>query len=590
MWAAGAVPPERIEAAPSDWSSQRPPESGWVDVTLPDDWTTRWPKFEGVVWYRLRWKIASPHSNLGLFVEYLNMAGVIQLNDAEIARDESLVEPLSRMWNTPRYFLVPPQLQREGENVLLVRVSGLAAYSPGLGPVRLGAPEEMRDVSGRELALRRDWQIATMAIIGSLSTFFFVLWLLRRKETAYGWYSAQQFAWLNGNWNLLATSTWPFSSTDAFEVANTATFLLFCGFYTMFVLRLCKQRWPRYEVLMWVAMVAGCIVLFLTPHAYVGQMRGLFTSALTVYSIFPNAMLVYFGIRSARADLCILSVAGFLNLVALLHDTLVFTGILDSNIYYAQYSALAVASGAALVLAWNFARSLRRVEEFNVELQRTVDEARTELATTLEREHQLELVHTRIGERVNLAHELHDGLGGMLIGNIAALEQAPDHVPSRDALNMLRELREDLRLIIDTASAHNYGESSLAELLAPLRVRMGRLLEMHGIQTHWSIGDLRGIGLTPTQSMDLLRIVQEGLTNVFKHSNAKRVDVRLSRDDRGLLLEVADDGVGVEAPDPKASGVGMRSLAARARRLDASLSIDSHAGTTTLRLRVPNKA
>jgi len=39
--AASALPNEHVEAARSTWDSASPPDSGWVDVTLPDDWTTR---------------------------------------------------------------------------------------------------------------------------------------------------------------------------------------------------------------------------------------------------------------------------------------------------------------------------------------------------------------------------------------------------------------------------------------------------------------------------------------------------------------------------------------------------------------------
>jgi len=586
--AAGVLSNERVEAVRSTWDSVSPPDSGWVDVSLPDDWTTRWPRFDGVVWYRITWDMAKPQSSAGLFMEYLNMAGTIQMNDAELARDKSLVEPLSRMWNTPRYFSIPAQLLRDGKNVLLIRVSGLASYGPGLGPVHIGAPDDVRAAFEKELSVRRDWQISTMAIIASLSLFFLMLWLIRRKEIAYGWYSAQQFAWLNGNWNLIATSTWPFATTDMFEVANTASFLLFCGCYTMFVLRVCGQRWPRREALMWLLLAVGSIVLFLTPHDLVGQVRGLFTSTMTIYSIVPNMMLMYFGIRSARLDLYVLSAAGFINMAALVHDTLVFTGILDSNIYYSQYSAVAVAAGAAAVLAWNFARNLRRVESFNTELQQSVDEARQELGTSLAREHQLQLTHARLNERINLMHELHDGIGGMLVGNIATLEQAPDYVPSREALSMLRSLREDLRLILDSSSARNHGESSLTKLLAPLHHRMTKLFEAHDMEADWSIGNLDNVALTPPQNLDLLRILQEGLTNVLKHSRAKRVHVKLSSDSEGLLVEIADDGIGMSAASEGEFGVGMHSMQARAARLGAELCIDSHEKATVVRLLVPH--
>jgi len=309
---------------------------------------------------------------------------------------------------------------------------------------------------------------------------------------------------------------------------------------------------------------------------------------MTIYSIVPNVMLVYFGIRSARLDLYVLAAVGFINMAALVHDTLVFTGVLDSNIYYSQYSAVAVAVGAAAVLAWNFTRNLRRVESFNTELQQSVEEARQELGTSLEREHLLQLAHVRLNERINLMHELHDGIGGMLVGNIAALEQAPDYVPSREALNMLRSLREDLRLILDTSSARNHGENSLTKLLAPLQHRMTKLFEAHDIEADWSVGNLDNIALTPPQNLDLLRILQEGLTNILKHSRAKHVRVKLSSDSQGLLMEIADDGIGMSADSEKEFGVGMHSMQARATRLGAKLTIDSSKGTTLVRLLVPH--
>src|SRR5688572_28065043 len=44
-----------VEAVRAPWDSHTPPETGWVPAELPDSWSERWPGFEGVVWYRLRW-------------------------------------------------------------------------------------------------------------------------------------------------------------------------------------------------------------------------------------------------------------------------------------------------------------------------------------------------------------------------------------------------------------------------------------------------------------------------------------------------------------------------------------------------------
>jgi signal transduction histidine kinase len=540
-----------------------------------------------VVWYRLTWNQPEPVGDVGLFIDYLNMAGVISVNGTEIAHDASLVEPLSRMWNTPRYFLLAPPLIHAGENALLVRVSGLAAYQPGLGLVRIGASEPMQDAFERARAVRRDWQIFGLTGVDTLGLFFLALWLFRPQEVAYGWYAAQQFSWILWSWNQVTTSVWPWAGTDAFEAANTATLLLFCACYMMFVLRFCGRRWPRREAALWLAVGAGSMWLLLAPHSAMGQVRALSTVIANFFVFLPNALLVYFAVRTARTDTRILAVAGVMNLIAGTHDTLVFTGVIEGNVYYSSISILITTVGVALVLAWNFARSLRRIEGFNLELQNNIEDARAELAATLMRQHELELVHARLGERVNLAHDLHDGLGGMLIGNIAELEQAPDSLSSRKVLDMFRELRDDLRLIIDAASAQHYGEHSLAEMLAPLRHRTTRLFEAHDIDVVWRVGNLEKVYLTTTQSLDVLRILQEALTNALKHAGAHNVKVDLINSDDALLLEVHDDGRGITTAPDSGEGHGMRSMQARARRLNASLSFGSESGSTVMRVRMP---
>jgi signal transduction histidine kinase len=579
--------PGRVEAVRSDWNAQIPPDTGWVEVTLPDDWAKRWPGFDGVAWYRLTWNEPAAPIDRGVLIDYLNMAGEIEVNDIVLARDASLVEPLTRSWNTPRFFRLSAPLLHGGQNSLLVRVSGMAAYQAGLGRVSLGDPARMHARYERALFQHRDAQIVAYAIIATLGGFFLALWLFRRKETAYGWFTAMQMAWLAVSWNQFATSIWPFPSTDLYEAANTAALLGFCLFYTLFVLRICERRWPRRELAMWLGAGAGSLWLLLASHSGIGMARSTLTALAALYMFVPNGILLHSGIRSTRPDLRILGLVGLVNLAAGIHDTLVFLGVLGGNNYYASLSTVITAIGGALVLAWSFARSLRRIESFNIELQHNVDDARAELAATLLRQHELELVQARLGERLNLAHDLHDGLGGMLIGNIAALERAPESVPSQRMLEAMRQLRDDLRLIIDAASSQHHGEYSLKELLGPLRHRMSQLFETHDIGIRWRVENLDAVMLTSTQSMDLLRIVQEALTNVLKHSGATWVEVDLTNDGTALRLVVRDNGKGIAPRDDAMPGTGMRSMRARAQRLHATLSVTSSDGTTVVSLRRP---
>ena len=92
-----AAPPVRItqaEAVRGGWHDRAPPATGWVPVTLMDQWQSRWPDHNGVVWYRVRWQQADAHAPVGLMLDYICMAGAVYVNGSLVGRDRSLVEPL----------------------------------------------------------------------------------------------------------------------------------------------------------------------------------------------------------------------------------------------------------------------------------------------------------------------------------------------------------------------------------------------------------------------------------------------------------------------------------------------------------------
>ncbi|MNS83536.1 Sensor protein VraS [compost metagenome] len=150
---------------------------------------------------------------------------------------------------------------------------------------------------------------------------------------------------------------------------------------------------------------------------------------------------------------------------------------------------------------------------------------------------------------------------------------------------MLKSLRDDLRLIID-ATGRDDGARALGELLAPLRYRSAQLLDANGIDCRWKVSGIDTLELAPSQSLDLMRFLQEALTNVLKHSAGRRVDVTVARAGAELQLSVRDDGRGF-AVDGVSGGAGLRNLRARARRLGAQLQLQSRPGETQVVLRMP---
>jgi PAS domain S-box-containing protein len=86
--------------------------------------------------------------------------------------------------------------------------------------------------------------------------------------------------------------------------------------------------------------------------------------------------------------------------------------------------------------------------------------------------------------------------------------------------------------------------------------------------------------------MELLRVLQESLTNTRRHSGAERVVVSLMAEGSDVVAEISDDGEGFEVE--AATGVGLSSMGERAAIVGGNLEIESEVGRgTTVRLRAP---
>ena len=150
---------------------------------------------------------------------------------------------------------------------------------------------------------------------------------------------------------------------------------------------------------------------------------------------------------------------------------------------------------------------------------------------------------------------------------------------SRQALLDARNYIFDLKPMLE-------GEDSITEAL------QNQLLEFRSVTSIeadlTATGDERPI--PTTVSAALLRIVQEGLANVYRHSQASKVDVALAFDQGLVRLEISDNGMGFtrqEAPQA-IHGRGLKNMTQRAEELGGSLAIDSRIGEgTRLEVTIP---
>ncbi|RTL55833.1 MAG: sensor histidine kinase, partial [Rhodocyclaceae bacterium] len=190
-------------------------------------------------------------------------------------------------------------------------------------------------------------------------------------------------------------------------------------------------------------------------------------------------------------------------------------------------------------------------------------------------------------ERTAIARELHDELAQgitavrALAGAIAQRTRDNEqlHGTAQSILAVTGEMQQEVRGILQRLRP----SSGLAEALERhLLAWRGR---HSGIRLEAELGDLPA--LDEAQSQALLRLVQEGLTNVVRHADARCVRVRLFCDGSHAIAEVADDGRGLKAARQTA-GFGLVGLKERVTCLGGQLVLETPVrGGTLLRATLP---
>jgi PAS domain S-box-containing protein len=204
------------------------------------------------------------------------------------------------------------------------------------------------------------------------------------------------------------------------------------------------------------------------------------------------------------------------------------------------------------------------------------------------------MMNAQEADRTNIARELHDDIGQSLavlkIQMLRAGQPVSGHPQMMHA--NLRDLSLKLEKIINKVSrlSHNLHSSELELLGLAVAVKghCRECSEQLGIPVHCSCDHLEE-KLDGMIALAFLRVLQEGLHNIVKHSGAKSITVRLTRSDGDLGLEIRDDGVGFDVEAARlAAGLGLISMRERINLISGEFKISSSTGQgTTITVRAP---
>ena len=241
-----------------------------------------------------------------------------------------------------------------------------------------------------------------------------------------------------------------------------------------------------------------------------------------------------------------------------------------------QYGNLIV-WGLVLILTYLFSTFVFRVvERLQVE--------------ALARSRDVATMHAVVEERARLSRELHDGFAQLVAYLLVRIDTVTGLVTAQrtpDALAELERMRastDDLYQDVRESITELRTEVAQRGLPATLREYADEYEERHGITVSVH-GEDAASALPALAAYQVLRIAQEALANVRKHSAARHAWIELDAPTPGRLhLVIGDDGLGFDptvSSHPVPRTFGLASMRERAESLGGQLTIESQPGRGT---------
>jgi len=200
--------------------------------------------------------------------------------------------------------------------------------------------------------------------------------------------------------------------------------------------------------------------------------------------------------------------------------------------------------------------------------------------------------HAQEAERKRIARELHDETAQALV---TVLRNLDDLASGRSKLS-IEDIRGQVRNILQ--GVRQFSQQLRPSILDDLGLLPAMKWLSSDLSKNYGIAaDVKVVGetrqLAPEAELMLFRIAQEALTNVQRHSEAKRVSVTLEFTDHITKVTISDNGKGFEMPErvgdlARSGKLGLAGMQERAQLLGGMLSIDSKPGKgTTVVVEVP---
>ncbi|WP_297801048.1 ATP-binding protein [uncultured Brevundimonas sp.] len=489
----------------------------------------------------------------------------------------------------PYLIHLPEGLLKTGDNQLTIITVRHGFPYTDLGPPRIAEYTQVRDATAL-----RFWQFYDYRLLCGVLTFilglFALIMIFRAQEKLFaGWLLVLCWSWTAysayGLWldipvsgigrmvtfftitSLLTVSligfidAWTRRPVFAAHVALMTLWLGYCGFtvYALNHLPMPQGFDIMDQASQWFGFIGGCLVLvrLLWHFATQAEDRVIEAALLSICAVC-NALD---GIGAKFG----LNVGGYL-----------------------------LESAAVLLLAFVIAFLQRNFHLFqsaialNKMLESNLRKREAELAKAHDRERLLIDRQARNEERRRLMRDMHDGVGGQLVGLLLEVRRgAIDHQRMAEGLQVAMD---EIRLMIDSVDATG---TTLDTMLGVFESRLRPRIQGTGIDFIWTNTVDSAIDMPPPTVLQVFRIMQEAVTNAMKHAEASEICVDVATEDDTLVIQISDNGTGLGPSPEKAAldgGHGLGNMRARAIDVGGQLEWQDNAPGTRVVLKVPVSA
>lgn len=524
----------------------------------------------------------APTQPVGVYVAKMALSGRVWINGHVYRGCERGALEEIRCLHRPYLFETPPVYWKAGRNELQFDIYATARQSNGLSSVWVG------DVALLERAFYR-WryglQVELVEVLSGVSLMLGCLalgtgWVLRR-QTMYYWFGWTSVANGFASSSILAThvvgdvywfSWFVFGSR---LISGCLGMMMFADFFNKLTPTI-RRAGLLYTVMCLVVIGLG------------GNNRA-WVSVLYVPILVAGATLMVcmwrWSWQRQQARYWTASTLVALIFAAGIHDWLKLKGdAAFEGVYLVSFAYSGVLFLWGGLLLGLLGQSLVQSQALSAELEDRVEARTREIQETHTQLMATQQAHAQALERERLLKDVHDGFGSQLVtAHMLVRHQA---LSQKAIEQLLQECIADLHLVISTLGNPTH---SLQDVLADMGHRTQQRLMGTPFQLHWDVQLDNLPALTQDQVLNLMRIVQEALNNVFKHAGAHTITVlvQFTQATGVLLLRVIDDGRGLVAPTEPALGVGvgLATMHKRAKQLGARLTVSDQQPGTCVELR-----